>query len=75
VVDKIVVATMTFIDVYDNLRELIQGNSVYLNRILDEFGGAKEDFLFFFAITDVVLCEYSLGNGQQVCDAHEKETY
>ena len=76
VVDKVIVPMSAIVHIQDDFRELIQGNTVCLDRLLDEFHGATDDFLFLFAVTDVALCEYTLGNGpQQGCNAHDKETY
>ena len=76
VVDKVIVPMSAIVHIQDNFRELIQGNTMCIDRLLDEFHGTTDDFLFLLAITDVALCEYTLGNGlQQGCNVHDKETY
>ena len=75
-VDKVIVTTLSFVHVEDYLRELVQGNTVCLHCLFDEFHGEINNFLFFCGVTDVVLCEYMLGNGPQWgCNACEKGTY
>ena len=64
-VDKVIVTTSIFVQIEDNFRELVQGNTVSLNCLFDEFCGAKENFFFFCGVTNIVLCEYTLGNGSQ----------
>ena len=60
-VDKVIVPLSTMVHIQDNFRELIQGNTVRLDRPLDEFHSVTKDFLFCLAVTDVALCEYTLG--------------
>ena len=61
VVDKVIVPMSTIVHIQDNFRELVQGNTVCLDRLLDEFRGVTKEILFFLAVIDVALCEYTLG--------------
>ena len=64
-VDKVIVTTSSFVQIEDNFRELIQGDTVCLDCLFNECRGAKENFFFFCGATDIVLCEYTLGKGPQ----------
>ena len=59
VVNKVIVPTFSIVDIQDNFCESIHDGitcpRTYLNRLLDECGGAKQDV--FFALKDIVLRE------------------
>ena len=75
-VDKVIVTASSFVQIENNFRELVQGNTVSLNGLFDEFRGAKQNFFFFCGATDIILCEYTLGNGPQCgCNERQKKTY
>ena len=76
VVNKVIVPTSTFVHIQDNFRELIYGNTIRINRLLDKCRGVKHNFSVVGRVTNIALCEYTLGKGSQHgFNAHENETY
>lgn len=75
VVNEIIVPTSTIVYIQRNFCELIHDHTICIDRFLDECRGVKEYFFEVELITDVALCENTLGNGPRAGNVCERETY
>lgn len=71
-INKVIVPTSIIIHIQDNLCELIHGDTIRINRLLDECRGVKHNFFAVELVTDIALCEYPLARGPSLACMHMK---